>query len=84
MHILSETVKGDRDSFGVLGINRILLNWVLKEILWEGKGWIRVAENRLGCENRNRLPGYSNYGDIFDELSDQSVTKTLLFRQDPW
>jgi hypothetical protein len=83
-HILPETVKGDRDSFGVLGINKIVLKWVLKEILWEGIGWIRVAENRLGCENHNRLSGYSKYGDIFEELSDQSVTKYLLFRRASW
>jgi len=36
--ILSETLKGERDSFGVLGINRLLLKWVLKEILWESIG----------------------------------------------
>jgi len=83
-HILSETVKWDRHSFGVLGINRMLLKWVLKEILWEGMAWIRVAENRLGCENRNRLSGYSKYGDIFDELRDRNVTKTLLFPSAPW
>ena len=77
-------MKGDRDAFGVLGINRILLKCVLKEILWEGIAWIRVAENRPGCENRNRLSGYSKYGDVFDELSDQSVTKTVLFRGAPW
>ena len=27
----------------------------LKKIPWEGIDWIRVAENRLGCGNRNRL-----------------------------
>jgi len=42
-----------------------------------------VAENRFGFENLNRLSGYSKYGDIFDELSDQSVTKTILFRRAP-
>jgi hypothetical protein len=40
-----------------------------------------VAENRLGCENRNRLSGYSKYG---DELSYQSVTKSILFLRAPW
>jgi hypothetical protein len=40
-----------------------------------------VAENRVACENRNRLSGYSKYG---DELSDQSVTKSILFRRAPW
>jgi hypothetical protein len=43
-HILSETVKGAKDSFGVLGMNRILLKWVLKEILWEGGFvWLKIV-----------------------------------------
>jgi len=83
-HILSETVKGDRESFGVLRINRILLKCILKAILWEGIRCIRVAGNRLGCENRNRLSGYSKYGESFDELSDQSVRNLLLFHRAAW
>jgi hypothetical protein len=40
----------ERDYLGELGIcRRIILGWILKEIIWEGMNWIHVAHDRAKC-----------------------------------
>jgi hypothetical protein len=60
-------------------MNRILLNRVLKEVIWEGIGWIRVAENRLGCENHNSLLGYPKFGDILTSCATRASQNPFCF-----